>query len=86
MVAAVVFWGVAPPAWFFVEYLQFDLGAIEIPINNACSETSAGACAAKAKESMLKDVKAYGDMAFRIWAAVGALLAGAITSAAKRSS
>lgn len=52
--AEVVFWTLAPPIWFFLEYRWFDTGKItDIP-----------------KDVTLDSVKAYSDFASKIWAAV----------------
>jgi hypothetical protein len=84
LVAAVVFWAVAPPVWFFVEYLNFDSEKIGVPANFIkCKSTVAFECAAEVKVEYLKHVKTYSDMASKIWAATGAALGAAIAAARK---
>lgn len=84
LVSAVVFWAIAPPVWFFVEYYHFDSGVIKIPENFIqCKSQVAAECAHEIKTEYLKHVKTYADLASKIWASVGAVLGGAIAAARK---
>jgi hypothetical protein len=54
--AAIVFWALVPPAWFFAEYWLIDHDYVLVPNNQ--------------KKQYLESVKTYGDYASKIWAAV----------------
>lgn len=84
LVSAVVFWAIAPPAWFFVEYYHFDSGTIQAPADFIkCKSQVAAECTHEIKTEYLKHVKAYSDQASKIWASVGAVIGGAIAAARK---
>lgn len=83
LVGAVVFWAIAPPSWFFIEYLMFDSGQIAIPTDIPCKAPGTAECLLEQKAEYLKHVKTYADMASKIWAAVGASL-GATIAASRR--
>ena len=70
LVALVVFWAIWPPTWFFVEYLLFEIDKISLPSGIH-------------KKDFLTHIKAYADLASKIWTAVGAALGGAIAAARK---
>ncbi len=82
LVSAVVFWAIAPPVWFFVEYYHFDSGTIQAPTDFIkCKSQVAAECVHEIRIEYLKHVKAYSDQASKIWAAVGTVLGGAIAAA-----
>ena len=90
LVGTVIFWAIAPPVWFFTEYLLFDNGLIALPEEITCvfdktlDTIKQGAkCISDRKEQHLKQVKAYADLASKIWAAVGAALGLSIAAARK---
>jgi len=56
--AAVVFWVLGPPLWFFVEYLCLDSGWIGLPATSPD------------KAEALQSTRTYADYASKIWAAV----------------
>lgn len=70
LVALVLFWAVAPPIWFFVEYYLFDSGLVKLPVGAEI-------------KSFLARTKIYADMASKIWAGVGASLGAALAVARK---
>lgn len=61
LVAYIVFWFLAPPIWFFFEYLAFDKKWVQLKD-------------ATTHATRLKEVKDYSDFASKIWAAVVAIL------------
>jgi hypothetical protein len=70
LVGYIIFWVLAPPIYFFVEYLAADNECInEIPSKS---------------EANLKDVKAYADYASRVWAGALALLVALIALKARK--
>jgi hypothetical protein len=88
LVALVLFWGLFPPAWFFVEYLLVDRGVFQMPIKlqGAYEELAKASNLQEAEEirkSYLASVKAYADMASKVWISVGAALATTIGFARK---
>jgi hypothetical protein len=81
LVSLVLFWGLFPPVWFFLEYLLFDLGVFQLPTCPNAAVSSQGAeanCVAPIKKDFLPALKVYADMAAKIWAAVGVALGVAI--------
>lgn len=88
LVGLVLFWGLFPPMWFFVEYLSFDRGSFALPLDVArqmeeALKTNNAAGAAKLKADFLSETKLYADMASKVWVSVGAAL-GASIGLAKR--
>ena len=83
LVALVLFWGLFPPCWFFVEYLSFDKGAFQFP-----TDLQAAIAAAEAKNDMktvnelkgafMTTTKTYADLAAKVWGAVGLALGTSI--------
>ncbi len=88
LVALVLFWGLFPPCWFFVEYLSFDAGTFQLPpgIREAI-ENAREAKDVKAmndmKSAFMSTTKTYADLAAKVWAAVGLALGSAIGMARK---
>jgi hypothetical protein len=70
LVALLIFWALAPPIWFFLEYYLFDTGAIKLP-----------PCVGL--EDFLKQIKVYADLGSKVWAAAGATLGAAVAAARK---
>ncbi len=60
-----IFWVLAPPAWFFLEYFAFD--------NKCITHLHRTKKDDEVREAELKRIKNYGDYASKIWAAVVAL-------------
>jgi hypothetical protein len=60
-----IFWVLAPPIWFFVEYFAIESDWIALPVN-------------KDRTEYLKTIKNYADYASKIWAGVLALLGALI--------
>ncbi len=73
LIGFLIFWVLAPPAWFFFEYFAFESEWItELPA--APGPLPAGANAqAEARKVQLQRVKNYADYASKVWAAVVAL-------------
>lgn len=90
LVALVIFWGLAPPSWFFTEYYLFDHGKVEwsdewkdkLALGIAKASCTTEKCIAEAKievaGKLMSSIKTYADMASKIWAAVGLALGMAI--------
>jgi hypothetical protein len=83
LIAISVFWVLAPPIWFFVEYFAVERdritnlsGAVDLPAAGAPANELAAALATNeaAKAKYLKTIKEYADYASKIWAGVLALL------------
>jgi hypothetical protein len=60
-IAHVVFWTLAPPVWFFLEYWMVDRGWITLSSGDD-------------KGAFLASLKTYADQAGKIWAAVLAVI------------
>jgi hypothetical protein len=60
LIAYSIFWVLAPPIWFFVEYFAVASDWIHVPPAN--------------REEYVKTIKDYADYASKIWAGVLALL------------
>jgi hypothetical protein len=87
LVSLVLFWGLFPATWFFLEYLLFDLGVFQLPSCPNTATSSQGAevpCVAPTKAAFLASLKIYADMAAKIWAAVAVAL-GVVIGLAKRA-
>jgi hypothetical protein len=93
LVALVLFWGLFPPTWFFLEYWLFDNGIFQMP-EYLQKEWDSLVGSDKDKRDLVKafelkakylaaSTKAYSDLALKIWVAVGAGLATAIGLAKK---
>jgi hypothetical protein len=81
LVSLILFWGLFPPIWFFLEYLLFDLGVFQLPNCPSATISPQGAeinCVAPMKKDFLPALKVYADMAAKIWAAVGVAIGVAI--------
>jgi len=81
LVSLVLFWGLFPPVWFFLEYMLFDLEVFQLPgcpSAQASSQGVAANCAIPMKKEFLSAMKVYADMAAKIWAAVGVAVGVAI--------
>jgi hypothetical protein len=83
LVALVLFWGLFPPCWFFVEYLSFDRGSIQLPseIQAAIAEAverKDTKTANEIKSSFMSSTKTYADLAAKVWGAVGLALGTSI--------
>ena len=63
LVALLIFWALAPPIWFFLEYYMFDTGAIQLPQGVK-------------QDEHFKQIKAYADLSSKVWAGAGATLGG----------
>jgi hypothetical protein len=83
LIAISIFWVLAPPIWFFVEYFAVENDRItnlpraaDPPAPDAPANQAAAALAANeaAKAKYLKTIKDYADYASKIWAGVLALL------------
>jgi hypothetical protein len=88
LVGLVLFWGLFPPMWFFVEYLSFDRGSFALPMRilediRTAENASNLPLAEKLKADFLARTKLYADMASKVWLAVGAAL-GAVIGLTKR--
>ena len=71
-----MFWALAPPSYFFVEYYAFDQGFIEWD--------KPAKCAADLSRQCLADLKTYSDLASKFWAGAGAMFV-ATTALAKNA-
>ena len=83
LITLVVFWGLFPPMWFFVEYLSFDRGSIALPqelvdLIAAAETDKRKEVAEKQTATFLSSTKLYAEMSAKVWAAVGTVLAGII--------
>ena len=82
LVALVLFWGLFPPSWFFLEYYLFDSGYIALP--QSVAEAMANSSEpAKVKADFMASTKTYADLASKIWVAVSAALAATIAASRK---
>jgi hypothetical protein len=71
-----LFWALFPPAWFFIEYLAIDNGAIRLPTLESLERLNLrGEAEQKVKKELLASTKIYADMAAKIWGAVAGALA-----------
>lgn len=73
LVALLVFWALAPPSYFFVEYYAFDEGFVEW--RKPC------ACLGNLKAVCLAEIKIYSDLASKFWAGAGAVLVALVALA-----
>ena len=71
LVSLLIFWAIAPPGWFFIEYLLFDQGQIKLPDGKICGSSDAAAQC----QSFLASTKIYADLASKIWAGAAAAIA-----------
>jgi hypothetical protein len=88
LVSLVLFWGLFPPMWFFVEYLSFDRGSFALPLVvpkeiQAAQANADPAAVENLRSDFLARTKLYADMASKVWFAVGAAL-GAVISLTRR--
>lgn len=88
LVSLVLFWGLFPPSWFFLEYLLFDRGVFVVPVCDAQPAVTAVTaaepkCLPITKAEFLPSVKTYSDLASKIWFAISAALGVAIGLARK---
>ena len=88
LVGLVLFWGLFPPMWFFVEYLSFDRGSFALPSNllrelEAATAEGRAVDASKLRADFLSETKLYADMAAKVWFSVGAAH-GAVIGLTKR--
>jgi hypothetical protein len=84
LLSLVLFWGLAPPAWFFTEYYLIDTHTLSPHPDTAAAMAAALAAknpgeAARLHADLLASTKTYADLASKVWLAVGAALASAIT-------
>ena len=71
LLAAIFFWGLFPPTWFFTEFSLFEHGRIRLLNGTLCDPRNySNVC-----ENELKRLKAYADLASKIWAGMAALFA-----------
>jgi hypothetical protein len=74
LVSMVVFWALFPPAWFFVEYTLFEHGQIALVSGEVCMPH----CHSDFCNAELARLDTYAGFASKIWAGMGATLAGVI--------
>ena len=89
LVALVLFWGLFPPSWFFIEYLLFDRNTFLLPpedqsLYEAAMKAGKVAVAEDIKARYLASIKPYVDLASKVWVSVGAALGAAIGLARAR--
>lgn len=64
LLAALVFWALFPPAWFFLEYYSVAHGLFQLP---------AGQDGPQQVQAWLASYQVYADLGSRVWAGAGAL-------------
>lgn len=74
LLAAVFFWALFPPTWFFTEFVLFEHGHIDLSDGSRCSPSGySNVC-----KHELGRLKAYADLASKIWAGMAAVFATTI--------
>jgi len=82
LLAAIFFWALFPPTWFFTEYSLFEHGYIVLSDGSRCDpHEHCGTC-----KHELDRLKAYADLASKIWAGMAVLFATTVGLSKERDS